>query len=84
MKNIVFMMRGTYEIEVAHALFLMKSIFYLDWSFNLISLQMFLIFNLILNYDIYRMMKNPFKPPRMRVYNYYAKAATICFLLLGA
>ena len=32
---------------------------------------MFLAFSLILNYDMYRLMKNPFKPPRMRVNSYF-------------
>ena len=41
--------------------------------------------NVILNIDIYRMMKNPFKPPRQRVSSYYIAIAIITvFLFSGA
>lgn len=45
---------------------------------------MFLIINLILNKDMFKMMKNPFKPPRLRTRGYYIFLVTffLSFLIL--
>ena len=43
---------------------------------------MFLVFSLVLNYDMYRFMKNPFKPPRMRMNRYFVWGGLVCLFIL--
>lgn len=60
-------------------------IMYFGFSFQYLILHLFLMSNVILNTDIYRMMKNPFKPPRKRVSGYYTIMALFTlFMILGA
>ena len=81
---VVHMVNPAGSVDTGLKLQYMRSMFYWGWSFNLICMQLFLIFNLILNWDMYRMMKNPFKPPRIRVNDYYIKAAGIALFMLVA
>lgn len=80
---VVYMVNNPAKVDTGLKLQYMRSMFYWGWSTNLICMQLFLIFNLILNYDMYRMMKNPFKPPRIRVNNYYIKAGIAVLFILS-
>lgn len=80
---VVYMMNSAAKVDTGLKLQYMRSMFYWGWSTNLICIQLFLVFNLILNYDMFRMMKNPFKPPRTRVKNYYIKAGIVVLFILS-
>lgn len=59
-----------HQCEENPALFESRKLKWSSWL-QFIWMQMFLITNLILNRDMHSMMKNPFKPPRLRTKNYY-------------
>ena len=80
---VVYMVNSAAKVDTGLKLQYMRTMFYWGWSTNLICIQLFLVFNLILNYDMFRMMKNPFKPPRTRVNNYYIKAGIVVLFILS-
>lgn len=52
-------------------------------SFQFILLQLYLFVNTVLNVDIYKMIKDPFMPPRLRTRKYYIYMGLFTIIMLA-
>ena len=46
------------------------------------TLQLYLLLNTLLNFDVYRMIIDPFTPPRLRVRSYYMYIVIVVLVII--